>query len=391
MNIANNLQNMNISDLRFICREVGITYNKNSSKKSIIKKLLEPLGKKYKMEIVKFVEKTGKKGIDITAYAFNWVNNVTHIIFPGNTKTMRIARKMMSTVGIVLLFIHMYYARQMLSLGVDVVWNDSGNTVKKAITEIISEIMVTINNEINANSLLESTTCYLLQPEDINELKDFVNDHMAKTSEKTLEYINDEIAMLDDSIMIEKLQKDELKTLLNYKNYIGMIENMYGGLLNKFDEKLLELPAPRNFKELPAPEHVHRLQLPAPNPCNPYTPDCEYSKNILERTFDETKTYTNQLLNLLPNPMNALRQHCKTNARKNFKKIFTIGDQLGPRLKIHAQTKAKYQIDEYNRLKEQQLNLFPFTQTWAMFLIVAFIIQKIFGLKRRNNNSLTVY
>ena len=44
------LKKMNISDLRFVCKQVGITYNIKNSKNTLVKKLLSPLGKKYKME-----------------------------------------------------------------------------------------------------------------------------------------------------------------------------------------------------------------------------------------------------------------------------------------------------------------------------------------------------
>lgn len=47
MNIKAELQNMNISDLRFVCRELGVYCNGN--KKGIIKRLLEPLNRSYKM------------------------------------------------------------------------------------------------------------------------------------------------------------------------------------------------------------------------------------------------------------------------------------------------------------------------------------------------------
>ena len=49
MNLKKELENMNISDLRFICRELGIPYPKTKS--GIIKKLLEPLSRKYGMQL----------------------------------------------------------------------------------------------------------------------------------------------------------------------------------------------------------------------------------------------------------------------------------------------------------------------------------------------------
>lgn len=48
MNLKKELEKMNISDLRSICRELGLSYPKG--KKSIIKKLLLPLNRQYKME-----------------------------------------------------------------------------------------------------------------------------------------------------------------------------------------------------------------------------------------------------------------------------------------------------------------------------------------------------
>ena len=47
MNVKKELEKMNLSDLRFICKELGISCPK--SKSGIIKRLLDPLTKKYKM------------------------------------------------------------------------------------------------------------------------------------------------------------------------------------------------------------------------------------------------------------------------------------------------------------------------------------------------------
>ena len=48
MNLKRELQKMNKSDLRFICRELGISCPKNTN--NIIKRLLNPLSNKYKMK-----------------------------------------------------------------------------------------------------------------------------------------------------------------------------------------------------------------------------------------------------------------------------------------------------------------------------------------------------
>lgn len=48
MNLKRELEKIQISDLRSICREMGVSFKKGS-KKNIIKRLLEPLNKKYKV------------------------------------------------------------------------------------------------------------------------------------------------------------------------------------------------------------------------------------------------------------------------------------------------------------------------------------------------------
>ena len=47
MNLKDQLEMMNISDLKFICRELRVSYPEKKS--SIINKLLEPLTNKYRM------------------------------------------------------------------------------------------------------------------------------------------------------------------------------------------------------------------------------------------------------------------------------------------------------------------------------------------------------
>lgn len=48
MNLKKQLKKLDIYDLKFICNEVGIKYNKKSSKQIIIRELLKPINKKHK-------------------------------------------------------------------------------------------------------------------------------------------------------------------------------------------------------------------------------------------------------------------------------------------------------------------------------------------------------
>ena len=51
MNLKANLQKMEVSDLKFVCKELGVSCPKTKS--SIVKKLLEPLKISYRMKIIK--------------------------------------------------------------------------------------------------------------------------------------------------------------------------------------------------------------------------------------------------------------------------------------------------------------------------------------------------
>ena len=64
MNLKKELQLMDLSDLRFVCRELGISCKGN--KNHIIKKLLEPLNKDYKMNF--FKKRNKEKVIEMTSY-----------------------------------------------------------------------------------------------------------------------------------------------------------------------------------------------------------------------------------------------------------------------------------------------------------------------------------
>ena len=48
MNLKGELQKMNIRDLKSICKELGLSCP--TSKRGIIKRLLDPLSKKYRMK-----------------------------------------------------------------------------------------------------------------------------------------------------------------------------------------------------------------------------------------------------------------------------------------------------------------------------------------------------
>ena len=51
MNLKADLQKMNLSDLKFICKELGVSYK--GYKSNIIKKLLEPLKQTYRMKTLR--------------------------------------------------------------------------------------------------------------------------------------------------------------------------------------------------------------------------------------------------------------------------------------------------------------------------------------------------
>ena len=64
MNIKKKLQNMNLSDLHFVCRELGISCPKN--KNSTIIKLLKPLHKPYRMNtFIEYVAPTPYKPVTV--------------------------------------------------------------------------------------------------------------------------------------------------------------------------------------------------------------------------------------------------------------------------------------------------------------------------------------
>ena len=63
----------------------------------------------------------------------------------------------------------------MLALAYDLKWNNIGKSVQKGISEILSEIILEMNNQVSEEmkigNMLESLTCSMLQPEDTEELK----------------------------------------------------------------------------------------------------------------------------------------------------------------------------------------------------------------------------
>ena len=65
MNLKKELKKLDIYDLKFICNEVGIKYNKKSSKQIIIRELLKPINKKYKYYDEKDVQEIRKGIMDI--------------------------------------------------------------------------------------------------------------------------------------------------------------------------------------------------------------------------------------------------------------------------------------------------------------------------------------
>ena len=77
MNLKNQLEMMNISDLRFICRELRISCPEKKS--SIVNKLLEPLNNKYRMNTKSLMTCAMKPG-----------NFIEHPIFAEGVKKMEI-------------------------------------------------------------------------------------------------------------------------------------------------------------------------------------------------------------------------------------------------------------------------------------------------------------
>jgi hypothetical protein len=398
MNYRTELEKMTISDLRMICRDVGIQYGNKDDSKSLINKLLKPFSdKKYRMDgnrevsgnnqIVRYVKKVSNLGIDITFWMMKWVQNVTNIVFPGRSMESKIARKFLYLWGITFVIIQMYYFSQMGSLAYEMYWSKAGDTVQKAIGEIISNAIVDIFYKINAENAVESISCALLQPEDTQELLDFIRLKSLETKTKTMEIINDRIAMLDDSIPAEYWEKQELLTLPNYENYINLAQNAYKTISNRLIEKLQQIES-NQLSELPAP--TKRLALPAPNPCDPYTPGCEGYKKLFEDFYDQSRKYTKEMLDKV-NPVTAGRRHCVRNIKYVISDGFNNVRKLPDDLIKRAKYKSLQQQNKYNNLKDQQQNTLPFLQLWAMILVFGFIIQKIFGLNRNGNrNNLTL-
>ena len=86
MNLKIELQKMEVSDLKFVCRELGVSCPK--TKRSIIKKLLLPLNKKYKKYTGKFLSEKEISDMSKQFYDFER-KKYSHLHpteFPGNPR-----------------------------------------------------------------------------------------------------------------------------------------------------------------------------------------------------------------------------------------------------------------------------------------------------------------
>lgn len=81
MNLKRELEKIQISDLRSICREIGVSFKKGS-KKNIIKRLLEPLNKKYKVAN-QIPEETARK---IDSYLSDICHEIKFYFTPDTTR-----------------------------------------------------------------------------------------------------------------------------------------------------------------------------------------------------------------------------------------------------------------------------------------------------------------
>ena len=394
MKLQYKLNQLNISQLRIICKKLNIDCS--GTKKKIIERIIKPLvDKKYKMDgdkelssntdLVRYVKNISNIGIYIADWMFKWVEDVTNIIFPGSTNEAKFARKILYLWGTITVFIQMYYYSQMGTLYYEIYWSQSGVTVINAISEIISHAIIDVSQIINSKYAIESISCSLLQPEDTQELLDFIKTKSFETKTKTMKIINDRISILDENNPVEYWEKQELLTLPYYEYYVNIAQNTYNTISDLLKKKL---PLDNN-KMYKLPVSKKTLSLPKPNPCDPYTPDCKNYKNLIKDFFKTSRKYTGDMLDKI-NPIKAGRRHCVRNIKyvvdEGFNKFRTLPNDLITR----AKQQSLQQQNKLENLKYQQQNSLPFLQLWAIMLVSAFIIKKLFGLNRNGNrNTLT--
>lgn len=307
---------------------------------------------------------------DIPKKIFSLIEDMVKVAIPGDDNISSLARKMVTTYGVVATSILMYYSRKSAKTIFDSQWTQYRYTVQQTSIELFTSTMAQIIKTMKEVDY-DMFSCMFVTPEDLSEVSDLLSDKIDEYIEKTQQDINKYlIENSENNNQFRQFIEDQQgKQFFELQAYGRMIkDSLRNNLLSKGSSQ-------------------NTLNLPAPNPCeNGNKKDCDKAKSMLSDYFNKIgKTTTDILDKMKINPVTTAREICTTNLKSFGQRSILPFEFAAEKFKINARTFAE---ETQLKIEGDTKNIQHIYSHFYFFLIVlvfANLLNFIFKLRRTNN------
>ena len=300
----------------------------------------------------------------------NLIEGMVKIAVPGNDRISSLVRKIVTTYGIVVSSILMYYTRKSAKNIFESQWNNYRYTVQQTSVELFTSTMAQIVKTMKDVDY-DMFSCMFVTPDDLSEVSDLLSDKIDEYIYKTHRDINN--YLIENSSSSDEFRKfienQQLSQISELHSYGHMIKSsLKKHLLSKSSSQI--------------------LSLPAPNPCaNGNQADCNKAKSMLSEYFHQiSKTTTNILDQMNINPITTSRNVCTTNLKSFGQQSILPLKFAGEKFKISARTFAEETQLKMESNTENIRHIYSHFYFFLIVLVFAQVLNFIFRRGRRTNN-----
>ena len=309
---------------------------------------------------------------DIPKKILKLIENMVQMAIPGNDRISSLMRKIVTTYGVVVTSILMYYTRKSAKNIFESQWDNYRYTVQQTSVELFTSTMAQIVKTMKDVDY-DMFSCMFVTPDDLSEVSDLLSDKIDEYIDKTHQDINTylikESSSNDDfRKYIEQQQLDQISELHSYALMIK----------DSLRKHLLSKSSSQNTV----------LSLPAPNPCeNGNKKDCNKAKNMLSKYFNEIGETTKNILDRMNiNPVTTARNVCTTNLKSFGQQSILPLKFAGEKFKISARTFAEETQLKIESNTENIRYIYSHFYFFMIVLVFANLLNFIFKHGRRTNN-----
>ena len=309
---------------------------------------------------------------DIPKKILKLIENMVKMAIPGDDNISSLVRKIVTTYGIVVSSILMYYTRKSAKNIFESQWNNYRYTVQQTSIELFTSTMAQIVKTMKDVDY-DMFSCMFVTPDDLSEVSDLLSDKIDEYIEKTHLDINN--YLIENSSSSDELRKfienQQLSQISELHNYGQIIKS-------SLKKHLLSKSSSKNTV----------LSLPAPNPCvNGNQVDCDKAKSMLSKYFNKIGETTTDILDKMKiNPVTTARKVCTTNLESFGQQSLLPLKFAGQQFKRNAQIFAEETDLEIKSNTENIRHIHSHFYFFLIVLVFAQVLNFIFRRGRRTNN-----